>query len=155
MKLTMMRTWLTAAFLALVAAGCSSADTSPTATARATLTPIPVYQYVAPTEPPQMATVAALTATSPAGVGALDPERVERGRDRYVVLECGACHGDSGEGTADGAALTDYAANEADFISFMRSGGSLGAAHQYATNRLSDTGGRNLYQYLLSLRGQS
>jgi hypothetical protein len=37
------------------------------------------------------------------------------------------------------------------FIDFLRSGGTLGNAHLYSTNRLSDAGGKNLYLYVLSL----
>jgi mono/diheme cytochrome c family protein len=104
-----------------------------------------------PTEPPQLATVAALTVAAGEAESDLDPELVERGRGRYVALECGLCHGENGEGTDEGSPLTGLALNEEDFISYMRSGGTLGTDHQYSTNRLSDSGGRNLYQYLLSL----
>ncbi|MBL8117472.1 MAG: cytochrome c, partial [Anaerolineae bacterium] len=83
---------------------------------------------------------------------ALDPQAVERGKGRYEALECATCHGAAGEGTDDGASLITSTLNETDFISFMRSGGSIGPDHQYSTNRLSETGGKNLYQYLLSLR---
>jgi mono/diheme cytochrome c family protein len=115
-----------------------------------TVTPIPVYEFVAPTEPPQLATVAALTAAANTG-DSLDPEMVERGRGRYEALECGICHGVSGEGTDEGPALTGTTLSEDDFISFLRSGGTIGPDHQYSTNRLSDSGGRNLYLYILSL----
>jgi len=135
----------------LLLASCSSAD-APTATVeRATVTPIPVFQYVAPTEPPQMATISAMTAVAGGSDVALDATKVERGRDRYVALECGTCHGDAGEGTDDGPPLADFVMTEDEFISFMRSGGSSGAAHQYSTNRLSASGGSNLYQYLVSM----
>jgi mono/diheme cytochrome c family protein len=136
--------------LMMFAAACGSAATS-TEPGRSTVTPIPVYQYTAPTEPPQMATVAAITATTSGSTAELDPQRVERGRDRYIALECGACHGENGEGTDEGSVLIGLTLSEEEFVSFMRSGGALGAEHQYSTNRLSDTGGRNLYQYLLSL----
>lgn len=146
MKSSLPRRLFTITLLALTA--CSSAAT-PTASDRPTV--IPTYQFNVPTEPPQLATVAAVTAAAGRGASELDPEKVSRGRDRYVALECGACHGENGEGTDQGSALTEFAMSEADFISFMRSGGSLGAEHQYSTNRLSDSGGKNLYQYLLSL----
>ncbi len=134
----------------VIAAACSSATPTPTEE-RPTVTPIPVFQYVVPTEVPQMATVAAQTVTQEAVSSALDPEKVQRGRDRYVVLECNTCHGENGEGSDKGSALTNFAMSEDDFISFMRSGGSMGKDHQYSTNRLSTTGGSNLYEYLLSL----
>lgn len=150
MKNLSSRTWVILAFTMMVAAACSGAPT-PTQAVRSTVTPIPVYQYVAPTAVPQIATSAASVATEAVEANALNPQSVERGRDRYVALACASCHGENGEGTDDGAALTALTLTENEFISFMRSGGSLGSAHQYAANRLSDTGGRNLYQYLLSL----
>ncbi|MCC6801412.1 MAG: hypothetical protein IT319_00905 [Anaerolineae bacterium] len=142
-----------ALFLVLVMlfAACSGAAEPTPTTARPTVTSIPVFEYVPPTEVPQLATLAVMTATAVENASALDPVKVERGSDRYVALECGSCHGDSGEGTDQGSALTTFAMSEADFISFMRSGGSMGAEHQYSTNRLSTSGGSNLYQYLLSL----
>jgi mono/diheme cytochrome c family protein len=134
---------------AVLLAGCGSPSNS-TESTRPTVTPIPVYEFVAPTEPPQLATVAALTAAANTGDN-LDPELVERGRGRYEALECGTCHGVNGEGTDDGPALAGTALSEDDFISFLRSGGTIGPDHQYSTNRLSDSGGKNLYLYILSL----
>ncbi|MBZ0286528.1 MAG: hypothetical protein K8I30_02860 [Anaerolineae bacterium] len=143
-----------------LAAACGSTPASTTSDTNATSsegsaltqTPFPTYQFVAPTQPPQMATLAASTAA--AGTGsqtALDPEKVSRGKDRYTALECDTCHGENGEGTDDGSALTVFAMSEDDFIGFMRSGGDVGTSHQYNTNKLSASGGQNLYQYLLSL----
>jgi mono/diheme cytochrome c family protein len=149
-----LRIWLMIALTIAVLAACSTAAT-PTMSPQATVTPIPVYEYIAPTAPPQLATLAAQTATVPTGDDGLDPERVERGRDRYVALECASCHGENGEGLEEGTALIGFAQSEDEFVSFMRSGGTMGAEHQYSTNRLSDTGGRNLYQYLLSLSAPS
>ncbi len=100
-----------------------------------------------------MATVAAQTAAAQGSSAGLDPQAVERGHDRYVALQCGSCHGENGEGTDQGSALAGTALSQADFISFLRSGGTVGSSHQYSTNRLSDSGGRNLYQYVLSLSG--
>jgi mono/diheme cytochrome c family protein len=138
--------------LALLIVGCGGAA-APTSTPRPTFTPIPTFDFSQPTAPPSVATAAATTgANEGEAVAALNPEAVERGRGRYEALECAACHGDAGEGTDDGPSLITSTQSEADFISFMRSGGELGAEHQYSTNRLSDSGGRNLYQYLLSLR---
>lgn len=126
------------------------------ATVVPTFTPIPTFSFQQPTAAPAVATAAAATLTAAAGqVAALDPVAVERGRERYEALGCGVCHGANGEGTDDGSAMTLYEGDETSFIAFMRSGGELGAEHQYATNRLSDSGGRNLYQYLLSLRQDS
>lgn len=135
----------------LLAAGCGSAPQTPTAIPTATT--IPTYEYVQPTAAPSIATAAAATATAAASAGgALDAEAVARGRGRYEALGCGECHGANGEGTDKGSAMSSYGGTETEFIAFMRSGGALGAAHQYSTNRLSDSGGRSLYQYLLSLR---
>jgi mono/diheme cytochrome c family protein len=143
--------------LLLLLAACSPGGES--AAPPATMTTIPVFVYVEPTAAPPVKTAAAATAAAVAAAAGssagLDAMAVERGRGRYEALECAACHGDNGEGTDQGSALTTYTAPEDEFISFMRSGGTLGAEHQYATNRLSDSGGRNLYQYLLSIRIQA
>lgn len=145
--------WFVAS-LALVScgAGNTTSDTNPTAQS---VTPIPTYQFVPPTDPPQFSTMAASTANAPTASGdAVDAERVTRGRDRYVALECGACHGENAEGSDQASALAGTSLSEADFISFMRSGGTVGSSHQYASNRLSQSGGENLYLYLLSLDEQ-
>jgi len=148
--LLVLLTLLSAAVFALAA--CSPAAPPETAPpARPTVTSIPVFQYVVPTQPPRLATVAALTAVAQVSTDSLDPQKVERGRDRYVALDCNTCHGENGEGTEEGSALTLLTLSEADFISFMRSGGELGAAHQYAADRLSQSGAINLYQYLQSV----
>lgn len=118
-----------------------------------TFTPIPTFSFTEPTAPPAVATSAAATAAARAAeVAALDPVAVERGRGRYEVLECASCHGENGEGSANGPSLLTSTLDLDSFIGYMRSGGPLGAAHQYSTNRLSDSGGRNLYQYLVSIR---
>lgn len=121
-----------------------------------TFTPIPTFSFQQPTAAPAVASAAAATSTAAAAQSvALDPTAVERGRGRYEALECGVCHGANGEGTDEGSAMSASVMTEEEFIAFMRSGGELGAEHQYSTNRLSDSGGRNLYQYLLSLRQDS
>lgn len=118
----------------------------------------PTYAYVTRTEAPQVATAAAATAaaaTQRASEGSLDPVAVERGLGRYEALECGTCHGAKGEGVEDkGPALAGTTLSEKDFIAFLRSGGTIGVSHQYATNRLSESGGKNLYQYILSLAAE-
>jgi mono/diheme cytochrome c family protein len=140
------------------AACAGSQNGSSASTAIPTPTIIPTYNFVQPTEAPQIVTRSAETATAEAGlataVTSLDPDKVAKGRDRYTALQCNTCHGDNGEGTDKGKALTTFAMSQDDFISFMRSGGSMGSAHQYATNKLSDSGGKNLYEYLKSLTGQ-
>ncbi len=128
--------------------GCGSTTAS---NALPTSTTIPTFSFVVPTEAPSVATVAAATSAAQSA-GALDPQLVEAGRGRYEVLGCAECHGAQGEGTENGPSLITSTISQADFIGFMRSGGSVGSAHQYSTNRLSDSGGRNLYQYLLSIR---
>lgn len=138
--------------LILFTSACGGTPAAPDAPT-ATLTQIPTFQFTQPTAPPAVATSAAATQTARGEQAALDPQAVERGRGRYVALECGSCHGDAGEGVADkGASLIVSTQDEETFIGFMRSGGNIGPSHQYSTNRLSDSGGRNLYQYLLSLR---
>jgi mono/diheme cytochrome c family protein len=144
--------------IAMVAIGliasCSSAP-APTETARlSTPTPIPTFQFIQPTAAPQLATLAAATVIAAGSDSStIDPEKVARGKDRYEILECGSCHGANGEGSDDGSALIETTLNEEDFISFLRSGGTIGISHQYSTNRLSDSGSRNLYTYILSLSG--
>lgn len=131
----------------------TSSTTEPTITA--TAFQFPTYAYVTRTEVPQIATAAAATAvaaTERASAGVLDPVAVERGLGRYEALECATCHGVNGEGVeGEGPALAGTTLSETDFIGFLRSGGTIGVSHQYATNRLSESGGKNLYQYILSL----
>ena len=126
---------------------------------RPTNSPLPQFEEVVPpTEPPELATAAAATiqAREEAEMEP-NPTAVARGQTSWERLECATCHGTNGEGGAgeiNGVAappLVDLALTEAAFIDWMRSGGSLGSAHQYSTDRLSDSGGRNLYQYILSL----
>jgi mono/diheme cytochrome c family protein len=141
--------------LVYVLTACSPPTPTPTSGPVLTTTPIPTFSRDEPTAPPSVATAAAATSTAAAaGSSALDPVVVERGLGRYQALECGSCHGEAGEGTDEGASLQAYTADEETFITFIRSGGTLGTDHQYSTNRLSDSGGRNLYQYLVSLRGE-
>lgn len=143
----------------LLIAACSSSGPQETATPTITPTPFPTFAVSRPTEAPQVATAAAAAAAASATAAAadqiiLDPERVERGRDRYTVLECAACHGDTGEGTDDGPSLIGYSAPEAEFIDFMRTGGAMGLDHRFPTERLSNNGIGNLYQYVISLSSE-
>jgi mono/diheme cytochrome c family protein len=134
------------------ASNTSDTNTTSNNSSAPTQTLFPTYEFVAPTEAPQMATLAASTAAAgTSNQNALDPERVSRGKDRYEALECNSCHGANGEGTDQGDSLAALSLSEEDFVSFMRSGGAVGISHQYNTNRLSDSGSRNLYQYILSL----
>lgn len=138
-------------FTVLLAA-CAPASNEPASTPLPSVTPLPTFAFVQPTEPPSVVTVGAATATSVAAVNeALDPVKVERGKGRYEVLECGTCHGMNGEGTENGSALAGTALSEEAFIDWLRTGGTLGNDHLYSTDRLSDSGGRNLYIYILSL----
>ncbi|MBK8034273.1 MAG: c-type cytochrome [Anaerolineae bacterium] len=150
-----------ALLLAACGGGTDANTTDNTSAPAASSTPVvnvPTFSFTQPTAPPAVATAAATLV--PAGdataeASALDPEKVERGRGRYEALECASCHGANGEGVTDqGGPLLEYAATEADFVTFMRSGGELGVDHQYATNRLSDSGASNLYAYLQSLQGE-
>ena len=137
---------------AFILAACGAADSS-TATPRPTSTPFPTFAFVEPTKPPVFDQDDEAADDAPADEAAiqLDPKKVERGLGRYEALACADCHGEGGVGGEDGKSLLDFALSEEDFITFMRSGGSLGPAHQYSTNRLSNSGSRNLYQYLVSL----
>lgn len=150
-----MKRLLLLCMVSLVLAGCGGAATD-APTPLPTFTPIPTFQFVPPTAIPAIATAAAATAVAPtAQTTELDPQMVERGRDRYVVLECGSCHGENGEGTENGSALAGTTLSEDDFITFLRTGGGLGNDHLYSTDRLSERGGRNLYAYVLSLSAES
>lgn len=164
----MSRTFRFLVLVVLALAACSPAAPAVTNTPAPTNTLFPTRIPQEMTAPPLFATLAAATQTAAAGGGEataeateeatvaavavdLDPVMVERGRGRYEALECASCHGDNGEGTEDGSVLIGLALTEAEFIDFMRSGGEMGVDHQYSTDRLSPNGGRNLYQYLLSL----
>lgn len=142
------------------AADAPTATSAPSATPAATATPrvnIPTFAFVAPTVAPQIATaVVTATAAAPTAI-ALEPTAVARGLDRYVALGCVECHGEAGRGVdgVEGGALNNLELTLEEFITFMRSGGTVGVSHQYSTNRLSDSGGRNLYLYLMSLKNET
>lgn len=114
------------------------------------VTPIPTYNYVIRTEAPSIVTLA--VAVTAASDQTLDPDKVALGKGRYEVLACGSCHGDDATGTSKGVALAGTTLSEDNFINMLRTGGKLGNAHLFATNRLSDAGGKALYQYLVSLK---
>lgn len=147
----------TLGFSLMLVAACSPQAAEPTNTPAPTATTFtfPTYAFVQPTEPPQVATAAAGTssarATSSAQTIDLDPVAVERGQGRWEALECGTCHGENGEGTDDGPALAGTTLTQEEFINFLRTGGTIGNDHLYATDRLSQGGITNLYQYVLSL----
>src|SRR5581483_319770 len=139
--------------LILTACGSGGSTAVPTVP-QATLTPFPTYSFTQPTEAPVVVTVAA--ATLPAsGTQVLDAEKVALGKGRYEALDCGSCHGADAKGTDKGKALVPNKLTEDQFIDFLRTGGKLGNAHLYSTNRLSDAGGKNLYLYILSLSAGS
>ncbi len=151
-----MRFALIQLLMALALAGCGGAN-QPAETATdipPTLTPFPTFAFVEPTKPPVFD---ATSGETPAGEAEaeqaleLDPKLVDRGRGRFEALACGDCHGDNGEGIDGDKSLLDFASSEDDFITFMRSGGDLGTSHQFSTDRLSNSGSRNLYQYLVSI----
>ena len=139
-----LRITLLCLLLTLMFAACGSP--TPEASGEPTRTPFPTFEFVAPTNPPVFNT------TPSAQVSATpDTAVIERGMGLYASLECGMCHGENGEGTAEGSSLLELDLSERDFISLMRSGGDIGTSHQYSTNRLSNPGSRALYQYLISL----
>ncbi len=132
--------------LALLLSACRAAPTqsAPTPTA------FPTFNYVVPTVAPVVLTVVSQAATA-SSTAAPDPAKIDLGKGRYVALECGSCHGDAGQGTPKGSALAGTKLSQADFITYLRSGGKVGNSHLYSTNRLSETGAENLYLYVLSL----
>lgn len=144
---------MTLALLLLVA--CQG---GPTPTRPPTATPLPIYAAQAtPTEAPQVATAAAATASAP--TPALDLTAVARGQTNWARLECARCHGENGEGGAGSIGdkvappLAGLTLTQDEFITWLRTGGTLGNAHLFSTDRLSDSGSRNLYQFVLSLGG--
>ncbi len=139
-----------AGMLILMLTACGSRGTPAPTVAQATPTLFPTYNFVQPTEAPVVVTVAAATETA-SSTQALDPDRIALGKGRYEALSCGSCHGADAKGTDKGKALVPNKLTEDQFIDFLRTGGKLGNDHLYSTNRLSDTGGKNLYLYILSL----
>ncbi|HLV37329.1 MAG TPA: c-type cytochrome [Spirillospora sp.] len=136
----------------LLIAACSPAAPAATATPTVTPTPFPTFAFVQPTLAPQVAAAAtAVVATRAAATFQLDPVMVERGQGRWEALECGSCHGADGSGTDNGPSLLEYEADEADFVDFLRTGGTLGADHRFPAERLSNSGIANLYHYVRSL----
>lgn len=127
-----------------------------------TSTPLAVFEYQLPTPLPEdkVATAAAATAAA-GGQGAvtLDLEAVARGANSWERLECGSCHGAQGEGGAGSVGdktappLTDLGMSQSEFLDWMRTGGTMGNAHLFSADRLSDGGSRDLYQFMLSLGG--
>lgn len=143
--------------LALTACGGNQAASTPT-DAPPTQTPFPTFAFVEPTKPPVFESTAEDTAAPAADAEQaleLDPKLVNRGRGRYEALACAGCHGENGEGIDGDKSLLGFALSEDDFITFMRSGGELGTSHQFSTDRLSNSGSRNLYQYLVSIARSS
>lgn len=155
--LTVMRIALVQLLVALALSACGAgADqaNAPPTDAPPTSTPFPTFAFVEPTKPPVFDATARETPAPETGDDqalVLDPKLVDRGRGRYEALACGSCHGENGEGVDGDKSLLDFALSEDDFITFVRSGGELGTSHQFSTDRLSNSGSRNLYQYLLSI----
>jgi mono/diheme cytochrome c family protein len=141
--------------LLLALTACGSEDSIP----QATSTPLPRFEQVATsTEAPVIATLIATQAGSSAeDVPAINPTAAARGQGSWIRLECFTCHGQQGEGNSgpneaqNGPAIAGTQLTEDEFIDWLRTGGSLGNDHLFPTDRLSDSGGRNLYQYVLSL----
>ncbi len=151
--------WLTIVLIVSVACGGGGAQPTRKPTdAPPTHTPFPTFAFVEPTKAPVFEQTGDESGGSEAsaddaaeGAVTLDPKKVERGLGRYEALACGSCHGAEGEGTDKAGSIQDFAMSEDDFITFVRTGGELGTEHQYSTDRLSNSGSRNLYQYLVSL----
>lgn len=149
--------------LALTIAACGGAsdsggtsDSVQEADEPPTRTPFPTFEFVAPTNPPVFNQSAEATESADSGEEApeivLDERAVSRGQGRYDALMCATCHGEAGVGTDEFEGLINYDGTLDEFNTFMRTGGTIGNSHQYSTNRLSDNGSNNLYQYILSLK---
>ncbi len=141
--------------VAPILTACSSSPAATPTVPPPTRTPFPTFAYIKPTTEGVFETDAADSDAAPTASIELDEKLVGRGRGRYEALECGSCHGENGEGTSQGKSLLQFDLPEEDFITFVRSGGELGTSHQYSTDRLSNSGSRNLYQYLVSLAQSS
>ncbi|MCY4072417.1 MAG: cytochrome c [Chloroflexi bacterium] len=155
--------WLT--IVLILSVSCGAGGVQPTAKptdSPPTHTPFPTFAFVEPTKAPVFERTSDGSGESEASADdaaeaaiTLDPKKVERGLGRYQALACGSCHGAEGQGTDKAGGIQDFAMSEDDFITFVRTGGELGTDHQYSTDRLSNSGSRNLYQYLVSLAGTS
>ncbi len=137
----------------VLVAACSPAQTAASPTPTATPTAFPTFAFVQYTTVPEVAAAATEAAATEAAGGGfqLDAEKAERGQGRWDALECGSCHGDTGEGTDDGGPLTEYTVAEAEFVDFLRTGGDLGNDHRFPAENLSNSGISNLYHYVRSL----
>jgi mono/diheme cytochrome c family protein len=152
----------TSRFLAVMASALlilSACGSGSSKTPRPTSTTLPLFEEVrTPTIPAVFATAAATTTVSETDVSTLNPTAVARGASNWDRLQCASCHGPAGEGGAGeiggtpAPSLQNLTLSEDQFIDWMRSGGTIGSKHQYSTDRLSDSGGRNLYEFLLSLQ---
>ena len=140
---------IVALILALTACGGAAEPSTPTPT-QVPPTPFPTFAFVEPTKPVEFEEEDPET-PAPDQAVALDPTMVARGLGRYQALNCGDCHGEDGAGSDQAPSLLSFALSEDDFITFVRSGGELGPQHQFSTDRLSNSGSRNLYQYLAAL----
>ena len=145
----------------LLISACGAGQSPATSTPEPpTRTPFPTFAFIEPTTAPVFEQQEDSPASDDSAGGAvdavqLDPTKVARGLGRYEALNCTSCHGESGVGTDRAKHLTDFSLSEEDFITFLRSGGELGTRHQFSTDRLSDSGSRNLYQYLVSIAAGS
>src|SRR5215471_19492106 len=97
----------------LTLAACGGAG--PTAIPQPTVTQIPTYGYIPPTEAPIVVTMGEATATA-GNSQALDPQAIEAGKGRYAALQCGSCHGDDAKGTANGPALVGTKLSQDEFV---------------------------------------
>ncbi|MCY4464879.1 MAG: cytochrome c [Chloroflexi bacterium] len=138
-------------FIAPMLASCSSGPAATPTDPPPTRTPFPTFAYIEPTTEVVFEASEPESEDAPTANIELDAKLVGRGRGRYEALQCGSCHGENGEGTSEGKSLLQFNLSEEDFITFVRSGGELGPSHQYSTDRLSNSGSRDLYQYLVSL----
>jgi mono/diheme cytochrome c family protein len=153
-----MRAFRTVALAALLLVALAACGGGKKGAPRPTSTPIPRFEEVVPPTTVPLLETAAATVQAGQGTGPeIDPTAVARGAVNWERLQCASCHGDHGQGGVGeingvkAPSLIDMTLTEAEFIDWLRTGGSVGSAHLFSTDRLSDSGGRNLYQYVLSL----
>ena len=143
--------------LALLMSACGGQSAATPTPPPPTRTPFPTFAFVEPTkagafeQQEESDADAAETDEPDTQAIELNPTAVQRGLGRYQALGCAGCHGEAGVGSSQVKGLLDFNLSEEDFITFVRTGGELGTRHQFSTDRLSDSGSRNLYQYLVSL----
>jgi len=144
--------------LLLVSAACGASSTSSggNTAVEAAVATMPSASFTAVANQSVLtATVAitsAATTTTTEVVAVESSPDLERGARSYVKNECGACHGEEGEGVADkGGAITGSTLTLQEFDTLLRTGNGLGAEHIFGPSAVSPGGVTTLHAYVQSL----